>query len=263
MTPSFVAPSDNDIKPEFAIYARVSTDDKGQDVQIQLERCRKYCADMGWTAIEYVDHESAYRVEAKDRPQFNAMMEAIRTHAVQGVVVYQMDRFSRENPLRVSGYLQQITQDHGAVFVSIADGVDSRNQMFPVVERLMAWMANNWSQAHGQRVKAGIARERAKRAKDGQDNRWGRRPIAEARGTPDIDDRALNLRSRGASWSRIAQKLGVGRTTARRLCQKARAKEEDVSGTAKGDSSVGNAGESSADASRCADKRSNRHRIKR
>ena len=43
--------------------------------------------------------------------------------------------------------------------------------MFPIVERLMSWMANNWSKAHSARVKAGIERRRAKGLE------WGPRPL--------------------------------------------------------------------------------------
>jgi len=39
-----------------AIYARVSTADKGQDPELQLVPLRDYCKARGWTVInEYVD----------------------------------------------------------------------------------------------------------------------------------------------------------------------------------------------------------------
>ena len=43
-----------------ALYARVSTRDKGQDVENQLAQLREFCARQGWTvAREFVDHASA------------------------------------------------------------------------------------------------------------------------------------------------------------------------------------------------------------
>lgn len=246
-----------------AIYARVSTDDRGQDVEIQLDRCRKYCEAMGWASVEYVDHESAYRKKGEDRPQFMAMLEAIWTHQVQGVVVYQMDRFSREDPMRVSSYLHNIVHEHKGIFVSMSDGVDSRSEVFPVIERLMAWQVNNWSRAHGQRVKAGIARERAKAEAKGEEFHWGRRPIWEARHDPEIISTANQMRSGGASWTVITQKLGIGRTTARRLCQKAWKNEEDVLGTSKPPISDSGLEKPPSPHDDCIEKRSIRHRIKR
>jgi hypothetical protein len=66
-------------------------------------------------------------------------------------------------------------------------------------------------------------------AKDGvegtraQRKRVGRPTVAEVRGDPDIASKALEMRDLGLSWSQIASRLGIGRTTARRLskaCQK-------------------------------------------
>jgi hypothetical protein len=39
-----------------ALYARVSTSDKGQDPEMQLRELREYCERRGWTiTAEYVD----------------------------------------------------------------------------------------------------------------------------------------------------------------------------------------------------------------
>lgn len=38
-----------------AIYARVSTTDKGQDVDLQLNELREFVLKRGWKALEYVD----------------------------------------------------------------------------------------------------------------------------------------------------------------------------------------------------------------
>jgi DNA invertase Pin-like site-specific DNA recombinase len=42
-----------------AIYARVSTDDKGQDPENQLRQLRAWCAHAGHEIVhEYIDHET-------------------------------------------------------------------------------------------------------------------------------------------------------------------------------------------------------------
>ena len=52
-----------------AIYARVSTDDKGQDPENQLRQLRQWCASAGHELVhEYVDNESG-RKGTKDRKQ--------------------------------------------------------------------------------------------------------------------------------------------------------------------------------------------------
>jgi orotate phosphoribosyltransferase-like protein len=56
-----------------------------------------------------------------------------------------------------------------------------------------------------------------------QKRRPGRPSVLESKGDPNLASKAAEMRSLGLSWSQIAFKLGVGRTTARRLvlmCQK-------------------------------------------
>ena len=57
-----------------ALYARVSTKDKGQDVENQLRQLREFCRKQGWEVVqEYIDHASGKR---SDREQFQAMFSA-------------------------------------------------------------------------------------------------------------------------------------------------------------------------------------------
>jgi len=58
-----------------AIYARVSTDDKGQDPENQLRQLRQWCANAGHElAHEYVDRESG-RKGVNGRKQFATLFE--------------------------------------------------------------------------------------------------------------------------------------------------------------------------------------------
>lgn len=42
-----------------ALYGRVSTKDKGQDVENQLAELRRFAASQGWQIqAEYIDHET-------------------------------------------------------------------------------------------------------------------------------------------------------------------------------------------------------------
>ena len=63
--------------------------------------------------------------------------------------------------------------------------------------------------------------ERVSPDRAGAAGRGGRPTVEDRLGDPAVASKALELRNRGFSWAQIARRLNVGRTTARRLCQKA------------------------------------------
>lgn len=79
------------------IYARISQDPKltGLGVERQLEDCRAFCEAHGWTIVaEYVENDtSAY--SGKRRPQYEAMLDAIKNDQVEIVVAHHTDRIHR------------------------------------------------------------------------------------------------------------------------------------------------------------------------
>ncbi len=77
-----------------ALYSRVSTKDKGQDVENQLSNLREFCAKQGWPVVhEYIDDASGKR---SDREQFQAMFAAASRREFDTVLFWSLDRFSRE-----------------------------------------------------------------------------------------------------------------------------------------------------------------------
>jgi DNA invertase Pin-like site-specific DNA recombinase len=79
-----------------AIYARVSTDEKGQDPENQLRELRAWCASSGHTITqEYVEHESG-RKGADKRKQFAALFDDAAKRKFDLVLFWALDRFSRE-----------------------------------------------------------------------------------------------------------------------------------------------------------------------
>ena len=79
-----------------AIYARVSTDDKGQDPENQLSQLREWCNRSGHEIVrEYVEHESGCK-GADKRKQFAALFEDASRRKFDCVLFWALDRFSRE-----------------------------------------------------------------------------------------------------------------------------------------------------------------------
>src|SRR6516225_3642589 len=78
-----------------AIYARVSTEDKGQDPENQLRQLRQWCASAGHELVhEYVDHESG-RKGTKDRKQFAALFEDAHKRKLDCVLFWALEAWSR------------------------------------------------------------------------------------------------------------------------------------------------------------------------
>ena len=83
-----------------AIYARVSTVDKGQDPETQLLGLREYAARRAFVVVgEYVDYASGTR---EDRPQYQALFSAARRRQLDVVLVWRYDRFARSTPALVN-----------------------------------------------------------------------------------------------------------------------------------------------------------------
>ena len=90
-----------------AIYARVSTDDKGQDPENQLRELRDWVINSGHTiSREYVDYESG-RKGTEKRKQFAALFEDAAKRKFACVLFWALDRFSREGMAQTIIHLQR------------------------------------------------------------------------------------------------------------------------------------------------------------
>lgn len=81
---------------QVAIYVRVSTDGQaegGTSLETQEAACRRYAVDHNMEVTEvYSESFSGY---TRERPLLTKLREQVRSHAVQTVVVYAIDRLSR------------------------------------------------------------------------------------------------------------------------------------------------------------------------
>jgi DNA invertase Pin-like site-specific DNA recombinase len=79
-----------------AIYARVSTKDKGQDTENQLDQLRAFAERHGSIYQVYTDQESGGKA---DRSAFKQLVLKAYQHQFDLVVFWRLDRFSREGAL--------------------------------------------------------------------------------------------------------------------------------------------------------------------
>lgn len=182
-----------------AIYARVSTVDKGQDPETQLVGLREYATRRGFVlAGEYVDYASGLR---DDRPQYRRLVEAARKRHIDVVLVWRYDRFARSTQALVQALHE--FQHLGVDFISSQEHIDTTTPQGAMIFTVMASLAQFESALISARVKAGMARARA------QGKRIARAPLPAT-----VQRRIATLYHQGLSIHQISRQLGIGYGTA-------------------------------------------------
>jgi DNA invertase Pin-like site-specific DNA recombinase len=186
-----------------ALYSRVSTKDKGQDVENQLRQLREFCQRQGWTVVrEFVDHASGKK---SDREEFQALFAAASRREFDLVLFWSLDRFSREGVYVTLQHLQRLTT-YGVGYRSFTEQyLDSCGLFKDAVISILATIAKQERVRLSERTIAGLQRARGK-------GRIGGRPrVICDRG------RVTDLRRSGMSLGQIATELGLAKTTVARL----------------------------------------------
>ena len=110
----------NGLTTGVAIYARVSTDDKRQDPENQLRQLRDWCVRMGYSVVrEYVEHENGGK-GVEYRKQLAAMFAGAARREFDLLLVWSLDRFSREGMAATVAHLQRLAS-HGVAFRSFTE----------------------------------------------------------------------------------------------------------------------------------------------
>ena len=185
------------------IYARVSTRDKGQDVENQLAQLREFAKRQQWELVcEYIDHETGSR---SDRKQFEAMFLACSQGKADVVLFWSLDRLTREGAYETLRHLNLLTS-YGVGFRSYTEQyLDTCGLFKDAIIAILATIAKQERVRLGERVRAGMARARE------QGKRFGR-PLHQA------DPAKIRLlRSRGHSLRSIAKEVGISEGSVRRV----------------------------------------------
>jgi site-specific DNA recombinase len=107
-----------------AIYCRVSTEGQEQDgtsLQTQLEACLEYCNVKRYeVAYKFSEAWSGLSLE---RPKLTELREVIRSEQIDAMVVYSLDRFSRDPVHGV--ILMQELEKHEVLLEAAIENVDN------------------------------------------------------------------------------------------------------------------------------------------
>jgi DNA invertase Pin-like site-specific DNA recombinase len=179
-----------------ALYARVSTADGRQDHENQLIQLREYCQRQAWNIVhEYIDQASGKRSD--NRREFQALMSDASRRQFDVVVVWALDRFTREGVMKTFDHIKQL-KAYGVEFESYTEQhFRTTGPAGELMIAIAAWIAEQERLRISERTKAGM--ERARRA----GTHVGRPPVVVDR------VKAQDLYKQGLPMRAIGKRLGV------------------------------------------------------
>jgi DNA invertase Pin-like site-specific DNA recombinase len=188
-----------------ALYARVSTTDKGQDTENQLLQLRRFCETQGWKiAGEYVDRKTG---RTSDRDAFQRLFQDAYQKKFDVVLFWALDRFSREGATDTLQHLRKLS-NYGVQWKSFTEQyIDSAGMFGEVIISLLAVLAKQESVRRSERASAAYA----KLKQQGRTDHLGRKRLV-------VDsDKIRSMADGGMSTREIAAKLSISHTSVHRL----------------------------------------------
>lgn len=177
-----------------ALYARVSTLDKGQDPETQLIQLREYAKRRNFEIIgEFIDFASG---TSEERKQYKQMMEAAKKRKIDIVLVWRYDRFARSTQALVNALKE--FKNLGIDFISYQENIDTTTPTGELIFHVMASLAQFESSLISERVKAGMQRAKA------QGKNISRPKLAKNK-----LNRIMELKEQGLSMNQISIQSGV------------------------------------------------------
>jgi putative DNA-invertase from lambdoid prophage Rac len=183
-----------------ALYARVSAAHQ-QTIPMQLRQMREYAARRSWQITLTLQEVKS---GAKQRPQRELVMAAARRRELDVVLVWRLDRWGRS--LSDLVLTLRDLQELGVDFVSLTEGFDLTTSTGRAMAGMVAVFAEFEREIRCERVTAGI--EQARR----EGRHFGRPRSASLKA-----NQVRRLEREHVSKSEIARRLGIGRTSVRRI----------------------------------------------
>ena len=143
------------------IYARYSSDNQREEsIEGQLRECKEYADQNGITVVRtYIDR--ALSAKTDSRPQFQQMIHDSATHTFEAVLVWKLDRFSRNR--YDSAHYKRILKNNRVHVVSVTEPISNTPEGI-MLESLLEGMAEYYSAELAEKVSRGH-KENALKAK--------------------------------------------------------------------------------------------------
>lgn len=146
------------------LYARCSTDDKGQTTENQLIKLREYAQKHKYEVIaEFSEYKSG---KDQNRPMFKDVMILAREHKIDVILVTKLDRAMRS----VQNLLNTLTdlQKENVAMLFIDQDIDTSSAAGKLMMHMLASFAEFERELISERVKDGMHRAKLGGAKFGR-----------------------------------------------------------------------------------------------
>jgi DNA invertase Pin-like site-specific DNA recombinase len=183
-----------------AIYARVSTKDKGQSTDNQLPDLRRYAQVHGWEIYkEYAEEESG---STANRTEFKKLFADSHQRKFDLILFWSLDRFSREGALPTLQHLNML-ESYGVGYKSYTEQyLDSTGIFKEAVISILAIVAKQERVRLSERTRAGLERARGKGTQLGKPG-FSQEQI----------DHIRRLKGGGLSNYAISKAMGISKST--------------------------------------------------
>ena len=204
-----------------AVYFRVSRED--QHPENQLLQLREFCERWEGHELvaEYVDRESG-RKGRRERREFDRMFAVAAARRFDVLLIWALDRFSREGIRKTLSYLERLDAC-GVAFKSYTEPfLDTDNELLAhIVLAVTSYYAQLEAVRISERTKAGLERARAQGKVIGRPDGFDRwRPVL------------VSMREEGLSQGEMVRRSGLSVNTVKKYL--ARLDKEVLDGTPDG-----------------------------
>lgn len=182
-----------------AIYCRISTSNKNQNLDNQIYPLRNWAKNLGYEIVfEFCDAESGTTHERKGLKQ---LFEVLHKGKVDVILVWSIDRLSREGIGRLCYYIEVFKKYNVQLLSHQERWLSTDGPTADLLIAVFAWVAKLETQRLRERVKSGLARARREGKKLG-------RPTCHFN-----IEKARELHKKGFSLRNIARDVGVSKST--------------------------------------------------
>lgn len=156
-----------------AIYVRISRDRAGAGLGVDRQEadCRALAERLGWDVIAIYSDNDVSAASGKPRPQYRAMLDAVRAGQVRGIIAWHTDRLHRR-PTELEEFIT-LAESHAIQIQTVKAGtIDLSTPSGQMVARMLGAAARH----EVDQMKARIRREKEAAAAAGK-YRGGMRPF--------------------------------------------------------------------------------------